>query len=222
MPNVKENAIALRKEGKSYAEIAAALGVPKGTLSGWFRGEAWSAEIRDRKTEEVHKGVRGRMEALNAARGTRLKEGYERAREEAAREFVRLKKDPVFVAGVALHLADGDRSARYQVRLGSSDPELLAAFVRFLTGPSGVPPEKVRAHLIVYPQTDEVSARRFWGFATGVPFERFMKTTVLKGREGRGPRFGNGICTIIVSSAYLKEKMGVWGKLLLTELMQKR
>jgi transcriptional regulator with XRE-family HTH domain len=36
------SATTLRKKGKSYAEITSALGIPKSTLAGWFKGKPYA------------------------------------------------------------------------------------------------------------------------------------------------------------------------------------
>ena len=41
----KKKAISLRLSGKSYNEISTKLGVPKSTLSSWFRREKWPTDF---------------------------------------------------------------------------------------------------------------------------------------------------------------------------------
>jgi hypothetical protein len=53
MKNDKAKAIELRRKGKSYTEIIARLGVPKSTLSDWFKGSVWSEVLRAKLSKKA-------------------------------------------------------------------------------------------------------------------------------------------------------------------------
>lgn len=57
MNTLRTNALKLRLDGKSYNEIHAELGVPKSTLSFWFRDLVLSDEARRRLEKRVRAGI---------------------------------------------------------------------------------------------------------------------------------------------------------------------
>lgn len=216
----KEKAIELRREGKSYKEIHIALGVPMATLSAWFGGMEWSKNLHQNLIRDGQKSRVARLHELNSVRGERLKKSYQKAREEAHKELSGLRHDPLFVAGMMLYWADGDRTSKGQVRLSTSDMDKAKFYLTFLTKACGVAPEKVRASLMVYPGQDEASNRRFWAFALGLGV-KFTKGVQVPGRHN-AQKLTYGICVLTVSSTYFKVKMLEWLTLLPKRLIEGR
>lgn len=216
----KEIAQELRREGKSYSEIRDRLKIPLSTLSEWFSGEEWSKDIRVRLTEAAKIESTIRLVELDKTRGQHLKQAYEEAREEARNDLETLKYNPLFLAGLMLYWGEGDRGTRNQVRLANSDPELIKLFVVFLEKACRIPAERIKAYLVIYPDIDDQSTLRFWSFASGIPLSRFTKSTLIQGRH-QTKRLRYGVCTVVVSSSYLKAKVLEWLKLLPKELMSR-
>jgi len=213
----RQKALELRREGKSYREIHAALGTPMSTLSKWFSGSEWSIGLRQKLVRDGAVERVARMRELNRIRGARLSRAYQKAREEAGEEWKGLKHDPLFIAGLSLYWTGGDRVSKAQVRFSTSDMEKAKFFIEFLKRPCGVPSEKIRASLTVYPGQDDQSNRRFWAFALG-PTLRFNKSAVVPGPH-TAQKLRYGICTLTVSSAYLKIKVQEWLKILPKQLI---
>lgn len=215
----KEKALELRREGKSYAQITAVLGVQKGTLSKWFSSMEWSEGLRQKLVRDGKEPARARMMGLNKVRGERLAEVYKKAQKEAVAELAGLQYDPLFVAGLMLYWADGDQGLNTPIRLSTANLEKGKFFLEFLVQTCGVPKEKVRASLMVYPGQDEQSNKRFWAFALGGGVS-FTKSSVVSGRfDARKLQYG--ICTFTVSSKYLKIKMLEWLKILPKRLIER-
>lgn len=220
MRNDKEKAIKLRKQGKSYNEIKAALKIPKSTLSDWFSKDAASADLRRKLNDKSLELHTERLRELHRIRGSHLLRAYEEARSEAKMEFEDLKYNPLFIAGVMLYWGEGDKAGKYAVRLVNSEPEMLRLFYQFLRVICRIPQEKIWASVILYPDLQEQVCRSFWAENTGVPVERFTKATVIQGKSSRRT-LSYGVCTIGVSSTYFKAKVTEWLKLLPAELMNR-
>lgn len=216
----KEIAIKLRREGKSYKEIHAALRIPVSTLSDWFTGEEWSGKIRKRLATAVNKTSTIRILNLNKTRGEHLAKAYEAAREEARQEFELLKYDPVFISGVMLYWGEGAKDPKQGVKFASSDPRMIKFYVQFLLKSCRIPVEKIKAYLLLYPELDEKTARAYWVKMSNLPWEHFTRSTIMAGRHATR-RLGWGVCTISVSSNYFKQKMLEWIKLLPEELLRR-
>lgn len=217
----KENAIKMRKAGKSYKEIRRELRIPLSTLSEWFSSQEWSKAIAERLRKEVQIASTARIIELDKIRGAHLKRVYEEAREEAREELETLKYNPMFIAGVMLYWGEGNKASRHNLMLSNSEPALIKFYVSFLTQTCGIPMEKVRGHVLIYPDHDEKLTRAFWAKSSGIPWDNFTKSTLIQGRH-KVRRLTWGVCMVTVSSAYLKEKMLVWLKMLPGELMDKQ
>ena len=216
----KEKAIELRKLGKSYREIHAALKIPRATLSDWFSGLDWSEQLRQSLARSSAEKGGVRMIELNKVRGQHLARAYGAAEEEARVEFERLKYHPAFIAGVMLYWGEGTKSPKAGAQLANSDPEVMRLFYFFLRNICCIPEEKISGHLLLYPDLDEKLCRAYWSKQSGMPWERFTKSVRIQGRH-RTRRLTWGICLMTVTSVYFKRKMLVWLDLLPKELMKR-
>ena len=210
----------MRRSGKSYAEIFASLRVPKSTLSGWFANLDWSHELKQKlqKSTQVEHTIR--LKELNKLRGAHLKQAYEEARKEAREEFEKLKYNPLFIAGVMLYWGEGDKLTNYSTKITNTDPHLIRLYVFFLENVCRVPKEKIRAHVLIYPDLNEEKCRLYWASRAHIDLSRFTKCTVIQGKATARP-LPYGVCMVGISSTYFKVKMLEWLKLLPNELMNR-
>lgn len=213
----KSSAVTLRKTGKSYAEIRSLLGVPKATLSDWFRNERWSKNIKSSLNRKNLEQSRVRIVALGKIRGANLARLYAEAREEAVGEFHLLKHRPLFVAGVAIYWGEGDKATSCGFRISNVDPLMIKTFRRFLLDVCRVEEKRIRTGLLLYPDLNEAKCKQFWIEEAGLSPDSFTKSVVIKGRT-KNRKLLYGVCGLIYSSRFLKEKMLVWIGLLGKEL----
>jgi transcriptional regulator with XRE-family HTH domain len=203
----KQLAFELRKQGKSYKEIHAELGMSVSTLSNWFHGHDFSEAIKRYLNEQnIIKGTE-RLRTLHKIRGASLDAHYEQARIEAANDLQKYIHNPLFVAAIASYWGEGDKAKNGQVRLANTDPKMIKLFSDFLTTFCAVPKHKLRGALYIYPNLDEEACKKFWIKETGL--QHFHKTMVLPSRH-KTRRLPYGTCTILVSNTYLKKKMLFW------------
>lgn len=211
----------MRRAGKSYAEILAALKIPKATLSDWFGQANWSRDVRKKLTKAVTAVSTERLRALNQTRGNNLKSAYDEAREEARKELPELKYNPLFIAGLMLYWGEGDKVTRHNTRLTNTDPEMIRLFVSFLLHACRIPEERIKASVLVYPDLDASRCLAYWSKASGVSSNKFTKCIAIRGRH-KTKRLPNGVCIIVVSNSYFKTKILEWMRLLPKELMDKK
>lgn len=210
MRSDKEKAIELRQKGLSYKAIRDQLGIPLSTLASWFKLIPWSGEITSRLSQEAsftNPDKIRQMALANKLRWQRLREGY---REAALREFEEHARHPLFIPGLMLYWGEGERQPKSSiVRLGNSEPEMIRIFYLFLTKTLGISSERISAWLLLYPDLVDSIQRNFWSKATGISSERFTKSIYIKGRHPT-KRLSYGVCTLVINSRALKERMLVW------------
>lgn len=217
----KENAVRLRKTGRSYRQIHAELKIPVSTLSDWFSKIDWSKDVAKRLTAETQAIHTTRLVELNRVRGMNLKRAYESARQEAASELQILKYNPLFIAGVMLYWGEGGKNPKDGVKFVNTDAQMIAFYVNFLTKACRIPMNRIKGHILVYPDLEERICRSYWSKVSGIPISNFTKSTLIHGRH-KVRRLNWGVCTVTVSSYYFKQKMLEWIRLLPEELMNKR
>ena len=208
----------MRRSGKSYNEIRSALKIPRATLSGWFSKVDWSNDIAKKLAVAVQKQHTVRIIELDKIRGTHLKRAYEEAREEARTDLFELRYNPLFIAGLMLYWGEGDKLTKYSTAITNTDPDLIRLYVFFLKNACRIPEDKIKAHVLIYPDLNEKTCRRYWAHESGVDLSHFTKSTTILGRH-KTRRIKYGVCMIGISSTYFKVKMLEWLKLLSKELM---
>ena len=105
----KEKAYELRHQNKSYKAVSRELGIPLGTLAGWFKNELWSQDIRDKLGQEASLAFPDKLRRIVAANKKRWSDLHTQYRQEATRELLKLKRDPLFLAGIMLYWGEGEK-----------------------------------------------------------------------------------------------------------------
>jgi len=208
------SAIKLRKQNKSYNEISKILNIPKSTLVYWFSDKNWSKDIKNKLSARNVLSLKKRLGLINRIRTKKWEKWREGFRTEARKEFKKFLKKPLFISGINLYWGEGDSVLKNgNVRLSNTDHRMISIFVRFLINIVGVPKEKIKCTMILYPDLKEEKCKLFWSNMGGIPSSQFYKTQFIKGKHPT-KRLENGICMIQVLSRGIKEKIMVWIDLL--------
>lgn len=213
MRNDRNKAFELRKSGKSYSEISKELKVPRSTLSDWLGGEEWSQKIRKELDFLANNKNKVRIQRLNAVRGENLKRLYKEAEEEALEDFEKLKYHPLFIAGLMLYWGEGDRADSHRISLTNTDPAMIRLFLSFLQDICTADKARIKVWLLLYPDLNENLCKDYWIKNAGIEGILFNKSIVIQGRH-KTKRLGNGVCTVVFVSRYLKTKVLKWLALL--------
>lgn len=222
MRNDKKSAIKLRNNGKSYAQINEALGIPRSTLSEWFSREEWSLKIKNQLQEKAKQASKEKIKKLNVARQIKLEEFYLRAEKEAKEEFLRNKADIIFVSGIMLYWGEGDKKFENgRVKVANTDPSVIKIFRNFLIKFGHYPLERIKGWILLYPDLKPEHCLTYWSKEAGILKSNFIKSTIIKGRH-KVHRLPYGTCTIHVTNKYLKKKILTWIYLYKEELLNKR
>lgn len=139
------------------------------------------------------------------------------ARQEAQKDFLKLIKNPLFIAGLMLYWGEGDSKTKNPIRLSNTDPRMISLYIKFLVKCLNIPKEKLRSNIILYPDLSKRKCINFWIEKTGMPKQQFYKTQFIKGKHPT-KRLTNGICMVVYSNREIKEKILVWIDLLSKKL----
>jgi hypothetical protein len=205
----------------SYKEIGEELGIPKSTLNCWFKDLTWSKTIKKRLTEKAIRTSRKRIKKVIKSNKERWEKWRSGLRKEAKTEFLKFKKDSLFIVGTMLYWGEGDRNLKNSLRLTNTDYRMIFLFKRFLLDICGVKKEDIRLSLFIYPDIDEEKCKKFWSGKIKIGIKQFDKVQIIYGKHPT-KRLENGICTIRVNKGIgLKEKIVVWINLLSEDLKNK-
>ena len=182
MQTLKQKAIKLRKQGKSYLQIQKIIHVSKSTLSLWLR----SIKLSDELTQKIY--TRGKQKSIEAL-VKRNKEQTKNARDKAlkirdtfAQEIRGINKKELFYFGLALYLGEGykrgsEGAAWKCVDVANSDPDVIRIMMRFFRECCGVDDKSFRLYLSLHDRKDEQLAIDYWIRQTGLKKENFIKTS---------------------------------------------
>lgn len=183
-------------------------------------GHNWSKKIRKELEKVARIGHKIRIEKLNKIRGKNLDKLYTQAKQEAVLDFEKLKYHPLFIAGVMLYWGEGDKASRNRVALTNTDPKMIKIFTFFLQDICKIDRKRLKIWLLLYPDLKEVECKKFWKKYAGLGSFFFNKSIVINGRH-KTKRLHHGVCTVVVSSRYLKEKMIIWLALFSDVILEK-
>ena len=213
----KQLAINLRKQGKSYNEISGILNVSKSTLSNWFQKVTWSQKTKKHLSYLARKDASIRMTAMSDTRRKSLQASYRRQRSIARKQFEEFKQDRLFIAGLTIYWGEGDNKLEDGViRVANTDPAMIRLFYDFLKKYLPEISDKAKIYLVLYPDLDDISCKRYWSTKVGIPLKRFINSSVIVGKSKKRT-ISYGIGTITISSRLYKESIITWIDLLKKE-----
>ena len=182
----KELVQALRRQGFSYREILSQVpfSLSRSTTSSWCKDIELTPQQLDRLDGLYRDGsYRGRLLGPKATQRRRAEE-VEAIRARARAEVVELQNDRLWLAGVMLYWAEGDK--KDHVGLSNSDPQLVRLMMKWFREICHVPETKFRAYLHLHSGQNDQPMKSFWSNVTGLPVSQFGKSYVKK--EGTGHR----------------------------------
>lgn len=147
----------LRAQGWTLAEIAAELGVGKGSVSVWVRDVPFEPRPRQR----------ARRRGPNALQRRKAEE-IERLLAEGRARIATLSEREFLVAGAALYAGEGFKRDG-EVGLANTDPRLIAFFLAWLRHFFEVDERRLRLRLYLHQDLDLAAATAYWVSVTGIP-----------------------------------------------------
>lgn len=217
----KEKALSLRKSGKSFKEIEKILIVPRSTLSAWFKSENWSHELSLKLAKKAQQSARIRIIELNKIRGEHLSKLYTQAEQEAKEEFEILKYHPLFLSGLMIYWGEGNKLSKNRCSIANCDPLMIRVFVDFLRKICCFETPKIKAWILFYSDLNEQECKNYWMKNTGLESKDFSKSILIEGKLKKR-KLSYGVCSVGVSSAYLKRKILTWIELIGKDLTEEK
>lgn len=178
----------MRIAGLSYTEINKQLGIPKSTLSVWFKDLVLSDSARRRLRSRIRMGVIDGLVRRNKLQTHIAQKRAAETRREARDEIKMLNKNDLMMIGSVLYWAEGYKKMKrvqgkertsHAISFVNADRKMIHVFARFLKEVLDVPEQKIRACMRLYAHINERSALQHWMHATNLPKSCFRRATYL-------------------------------------------
>lgn len=212
--DLRETAVAMRKEGRSYREIQAVVGVAKSTLSLWLRDVPL--------TDDQQRALELRGPAATSARAAENRVVGARRRAvvqaQAKAQITELSESELFVAGVVAYWAEGAKNKPWRegqsVKFMNSDPKLIRLFLSWLRL-IGVSPDRLIFRLHIHESADSSDAVAFWSEVVGAPRSQFGNCTIKTHkpttiRKNVGPEYHGCLLVYVRNSSALNLQIQGW------------
>ncbi len=213
-PEKRNAARKLRAKGWSVKQIKKRLGVSRASVSVWVRDVELSQVQQDRLANRRRQGGRrGNRQVIRHS-----DELVNRARREAADQWDGLRRDPSFLFGLAVYVAEGYKSGRSKISICNTDPSVLRLALRFLEI-AGLARSELR-FLVHLPRQGGVEAEvaiDYWAGNLAVDRSQFYRCQVESHDRKRPCRYPHGICHIEKGSVFHRAKIDMWSEIAMSE-----
>ena len=220
---LKGKATRLRKQGNSIKVIEKKLGIPRSTLSGWFK----DIELSPNQEEKLFQNWK---QALVKARkqsalwhNQQKEQRVEKARVEAAKVLDNLDLPDLHLQELALsilYLGEGKKVSD-ETSLGSSDPLIVKIFLNLLKRLYKIDLARVRCALFLRADQDTATLKKFWAKQLKLPLETF--TRVYKDKRTVGSKTYShykGVCSVGYCDVAIKRRLMFLSQMFCKDLMK--
>ena len=207
---LKNRAGHLRKQGLSIRQIEHRLGIPRSTLSYWFKDIILSAKQKKKLIQNWRNGLKkARQKAVlwhNAQKQKRLGQ----AKNEATKvlEKIDVKDRSVLELALAiLYLGEGTKK-RIDTAIGSSDPLILKSFIVLIRTLYGIDPKYIRCQLNLRSDQNPEKMKRFWAKELKLPLDSFGYISRDKRTLGsKTYSYYKGVCQVRCGNVAIQRKL---------------
>ena len=217
--NLKEKAIILRRQGKTYSEILKDIPVAKSTLSSWLTEVGLSIKQEQRITEKKRQAQRRGADAQRNKRVIKQKSILE----QAEKEIGRISKRELWLIGIALYWAEGSKEKEYKtssrVAFSNSDPKMLSLYIKWLRECLHIDINDISADLYIH-ESHKMNVNKIlakWGEILKLPqsffkYTYFKKNKINTKRKNTGDLYIGLLRVNIRASTDLNRRIAGWIK----------
>lgn len=205
---LKETVCELRRQGVSIPVIEKKYGIPRSTLSGWFKDIYLSEEQRTKLMENSRDGwKKARASAVlwhNKQKTKRLEIAELQAKEVL--DKITLTPEVLDIALAMLYLGEGAKSSTTSI--ANSSPSVLRFVLSVLYLNHKVNPDMIRCDLHLRADQDGEELKRYWSKELQLPLKNFKYIAYDKRSVGK-PTYSHykGVCIITCHQIAIQRKL---------------
>lgn len=204
----KNEVIELRKQGVSMTVIHRKYGIPKSTLSGWFKGVKLTEVQRTRLMKSKQDGWKKARENAHVWHKAQKNIRLEKARSEAQSIYQSIPtSDEVLELSLAM-LYFGEGSKKNTTAMGASDPFMLQFFLASVERLYAINRNDFRFDLHLRHDQDEEELKNFWASKLCIEPTKIAYVVKDKRTIGKPTRDGyNGVCLITIGKIEILRRL---------------
>lgn len=212
--NLKQEAISLRKIGNSIRDVEISLGIPRSTLSGWFKSveltHRQKINLKNRHKENL---IKAREKAIiwhNNQKINRIMDAERKA--DTLLLNIKSNKNIIELGLAMLYLGEGAKKSP-TTSIGNSDPLILKFFLKILTNIYEIKINKIAFYLHLRSDQNPRYMKKYWSGELNVPIERFGKVSIDK-RTLKTKTYSHykGVCVINCGNVAIQRKLVYIGR----------
>lgn len=221
MLSKKEQAIKLRREGKSLRDIEMNLGIARSTLSGWLKNIKLSKKQQEYLYQKwLQALVKARQKASQVHRKNR-KNRMENIKKQVDifTRNVDFNKELGEIIFAVFYEAEGTKKEN-SVTIANSNPALLKNLIhlfRYLYSPNE---SKFRCCLHLRADQNEERLKTFWSEVLNIPKAQFVKTQFDKRTTKPSFEQYKGVCVLMYFDINLQRRILSLGKSIFNKISQ--
>ncbi len=217
--NEKLKAIVMRKNGRSYSDILKDIKVSKSTLSIWLS----DIKLTNKQKIDLLKKTELARYKLGKYKHQKRLDKTKEIINESKKEFYELINNPLFISGISLYWAEGDKHKGERVKFTNSDPFMIVLMMRWFREICNVEKGKFRISLHVHNLHSPSNVIEYWSKITDVSKTQFQKVYIKQSTllQRRNVLY-NGTCGIIVHDKNLFRRILGWKMALIDYLGVKK
>lgn len=195
----------MRKTGMSYSQIKEKLGVSKSTLSVWL----YDMPLTEKRIRELRSDSPIRIERYRNTMRIKKEEKFAEAYREMSQKIKKLSSREIFLAGLFLYWAEGNKTTPTAIGLTNTNPDMLKFYIRWLKL-MGIQKTQLKVSLHLYADMNVKKQEKYWSKELSIPLSQFRKSYIKHTKLSSityHTGFGQGTCSVIVDSARLREKV---------------
>ena len=205
---LKSRATSLRKRGLSLHYIENKLGIPRSTLSGWFKDIKLSKQQTKNLFDKWKNGLINAREKAVLWHRKQRNDRIEKIRVEIRNFISGIKIDKKIgeLIMATFYLAEGGKQEN-NFSLANSNPEILKGIISLLRYLYQIDESKFRCALHLRNDQNESKAKEFWSKALNIPDSQFIKTQFDKRTIKKTYEHYKGVCVLIYYDVALQRRI---------------
>ncbi|MFC7247036.1 helix-turn-helix domain-containing protein [Catellatospora aurea] len=183
-PELREQAVVLRKAGCSVPDIASRLGVARSTAFQWVRHIPLDSDVAAAERRRAHS--RAMTDARWGAHRVQTAQRRQDAQDVGQAVVEELAERDLALLGAVIFWCEGTKEKPWRandgrVTITNTDPRLLRIFIRFLES-VGVSRGELSYRVSIHETADPDEAARWWAAELTIPLECFRRATIKRHR----------------------------------------
>ena len=214
---LKQQAIELRKQGRTYSEIMEVIPVAISTVSDWLHSVGLSKKQKQRITLKKLASIKKGGLARKNQRLSITKEIFSAAK----KDIKSISQGELWFIGIVLYWAEGSKQRETTVSQGvvfsNSDPRMIKIFLKWLKDCAKVSNENIKLEITIHENYKKRVNKviQYWSQITGVfkgKFDKiyYKKHNIKSLRKNQGDNYYGQLRIVVRKSTNLNRKIAGW------------